>query len=85
MEAKAYQRRATGEMAIDPALRQLVLHTGALLDRLICARGLAHPGGAAGTGDAAGAPPPQPRRGPETLTVRPPAGETMPSLPGWPS
>jgi hypothetical protein len=43
MEAKAYQRRATGEMAIDPALRQLVLHTGALLDRLICARGLPIP------------------------------------------
>jgi hypothetical protein len=37
MAANSYRRRATGELAIDPALYQLVMHSGALLDRLLCA------------------------------------------------
>jgi hypothetical protein len=37
MAARPYRRRATGEMAIDPALYELVINSGALLDRLICA------------------------------------------------
>ena len=36
MDARPYRRRATGEMAIDPALYELVMNSGALLDRLIC-------------------------------------------------
>jgi hypothetical protein len=36
MDARPYRRRATGEMAIDPALHELVMNSGSLLDRLIC-------------------------------------------------
>jgi hypothetical protein len=43
MAARPSGRRATGELAIDPALYQLVMHTGALLDRLLCAGGLPIP------------------------------------------
>jgi hypothetical protein len=39
MDSSSYRRRATGELAIDPALFQLVMHSGALLDRLLCACG----------------------------------------------
>jgi hypothetical protein len=36
MDSRPYQRRITGELAIDPALHELVMCTGALLDRLLC-------------------------------------------------
>lgn len=36
MYSRPYQRRITGEMAIDPALYELVMCTGAQLDRLLC-------------------------------------------------
>jgi len=36
MDSRSYQRRVTGELAIDPALHELVMCTGALLDRLLC-------------------------------------------------
>jgi hypothetical protein len=36
MDPRPYRRRFTGEMAIDPALYELVMHTGSLLDRLLC-------------------------------------------------
>jgi len=36
MDSRPYRRRATGELAIDPALYELVMLTGALLDRLLC-------------------------------------------------
>jgi hypothetical protein len=39
MEARTYRRRATGELAIDPALFQLVKESATLVDRLICACG----------------------------------------------
>jgi hypothetical protein len=38
MEARAPRRvRSTGAMVVDPALYQLVMASGALVDRLICA------------------------------------------------
>ncbi|HXO43657.1 MAG TPA: hypothetical protein VN999_19575 [Thermoanaerobaculia bacterium] len=36
MDSRSYQRRVTGELAFDPALLELVMCTGALLDRLLC-------------------------------------------------
>jgi hypothetical protein len=36
MDSRPYRRRITGELAIDPALHELVMCTGALLDRLLC-------------------------------------------------
>jgi len=36
MDSRSYRRRFTGELAIDPALHELVMCTGALLDRLLC-------------------------------------------------
>lgn len=36
MDSRSYRRRVTGELAIDPALHELVMCTGALLDRLLC-------------------------------------------------
>jgi hypothetical protein len=36
MDVRPYRRRFTGELAIDPALYELVMHTGSLLDRLLC-------------------------------------------------
>jgi hypothetical protein len=36
MDSRCYRRRVTGELAIDPALHELVMCTGALLDRLLC-------------------------------------------------
>jgi hypothetical protein len=36
MDPRSYRRRVTGELAIDPALHELVMCTGALLDRLLC-------------------------------------------------
>jgi len=41
MDSRSYRRRVTGELAIDPALHELVMCTGALLDRLLC--GLSSP------------------------------------------
>ena len=35
-DLRPYRRRFTGELAIDPALYELVMHTGSLLDRLLC-------------------------------------------------
>jgi hypothetical protein len=39
MDPRPYRRRATGELAIDPALFQLVMESATLVDRLICACG----------------------------------------------
>jgi hypothetical protein len=72
MYAKPSWRRATGELAIDPALHQLVMHTGALLDRLIRSRGVPIPeappaparGDPAGTPAASAAPGGEPKREP---------------------
>ncbi|HEV3076502.1 MAG TPA: hypothetical protein VHB47_18910 [Thermoanaerobaculia bacterium] len=36
MDSRSYRPRVTGELAIDPALHELVMCTGALLDRLLC-------------------------------------------------
>ncbi len=52
MDARPYRRRATGELAIDPALHELVVHSGALMDRLICGRSTPIPE----------VPPPRPRQ-----------------------
>jgi hypothetical protein len=60
VDGKGYRRRNTGDLAFDPALYQLVMATGSLLDRLLCtqhARGQgADPDGVdAGDGEDAGA------------------------------
>ena len=67
MDSRSYRRRFTGELAIDPALHQLVMCTGALLDRLLCGSSSPIPVelpapslpviAAAGGGEAGGAPP----------------------------
>jgi hypothetical protein len=50
-DTRTYRRRATGELALDPALYSLVMTSAAVLDRLLC-----------GSSPIVEQPPPAPRR-----------------------